>query len=456
MREDIIDYGHGVSEIVISESISAILNEIDEGAQIFDETSSQPIPLPGKKGKQLRGYVPWGADNDLPKKVLRKIRKDEVMSQNKLFNTLTSYGSGLRLRGDSGNKITDPEQKDFFKYNRMPRYMLEQITDMKHFFFAVAVIILSRDGKKIVKLRHKEATYCRFETCHPKTGKIEHVYYANWQDNPGENEIEVIPVLDINDPIGDLEVLMGKKPGPDGKTFERTKERKFAIVNSFPIPGSKYYPFAYYWSVFLSGWYDIKQLIPKGKKAKFKNYAGIKYHVEVHKDYWENICKEEKITDPEKKQERIKKEKENIKNFLTGIENSGKLWISGFYIDPTGKEIKMVRINTIDKSKEGGDWIEDVGEAMKIISYADNVHPSLIGATPGKEGGFSGSVQRELFTMKQSLEKPYHDLLLESLFVIKEYNGWENLDYDIPVITLTTLDKGKDAEENTLRKEGSE
>jgi hypothetical protein len=247
---------------------------------------------------------------------------------------------------------------------------------------------------------------------------------------------------------------MGKKPDSKGQKQAPGKDRKFAIINAFPIAGCKYYPFAYYWSVFLSGWYDIKQMIPAGKKAKFRNQTSIKYHVEVHKDYWENICREEKITDPEKKAVRVKKEKENIKNFCTGIENSGKLWITGYYVDPNGKEVQMVRINVIDNSKEGGDWLDDSEEASNMICYADNIHPSLVGAAPGKsKNSFSGSVQRELFTMKQALEKPYHDILLEPLFVIKEYNGWKDFTYDVPVITLTTLDKGKDAEENTLRQE---
>jgi hypothetical protein len=326
---------------------------------------------------------------------------------------------------------------------------------MKHFFFTVSVIILSKDGGKIVQLRHKEACHTRFETCNPKNGQIERLFYANWENNtPEEDEIEVIPVLDIWDPLGDLEIRMGKKPGSKGQKQTPAKDRKFAIINTFPIAGCKYYPFAYYWSVFLSGWYDIKQMIPAGKKAKFRNQTGIKYHVEVHRDYWENICREEKITDPEKKAARVKTEKENIKNFCTGIENSGKLWITGYYVDPNGKEIKMVRINLIDNSKEGGDWIEDSEEASNMICYADNIHPSLVGAAPGKsKNSFSGSVQRELFTMKQALEKPYHDILLEPLFVIKEYNGWKDFTYDVPVITLTTLDKGKDAEENTLRQE---
>jgi hypothetical protein len=378
-----------------------------------------------------------------------------VMSQNKLFNTLTCYASGIHVYRKNGEEISDPEQKNFFKYNRMPRYFLEQATDMKHFFFSVSVIILSADGKKIVKLRHKEASHVRFETCDPDTGAIAHLFYANWEEKtPADSEIEAIPVLDVWNPVGDLETRMGCIPGSDGKKQVPVKDRKFAIVNTFPIAGCKYYPFAYYWSVFLSGWYDIKQMIPSAKKAKFKRGTGIKYHVEVHKDYWENICKEEKITDPEKKAARVKKEKGNIRNFCAGIENSGKLWISGFYVDPQGKEVRMVRINLIDNSKEGGDWIEDSEEASNMICYADNIHPSLIGAAPGKSNNsFSGSVQRELFTMKQALEKPYHDILLEPLYVIKEFNGWEDFKYDVPVITLTTLDKGKDAEENTLRKE---
>lgn len=94
-------------------------------------------------------------------------------------------------------------------------------------------------------------------------------------------------------------------------------------------------------------------MIGKGKKAKLRNHASVKYQVEVHKDYWRNICEEDHITDPLKKMERIKKEKENIKNFVSGIENSGKVWITGYYIDPNGREVRMVRINVIETGKEG-------------------------------------------------------------------------------------------------------
>lgn len=434
-------------------NFSAVITELNEGSDLFEDLAKNPMPVPGDNTKKYRGFVPWGDDNQLPYEIVDSVRHDEVLSQNKLFNTLTLYGSGIKLTNKAGEELPEGEIKDFFDFNRMSKYYLEQATDMKHFFFTVAVIILSKDGTKIVRLRHKEAIQSRFELVNPKTGVIENLFYANWKDDPKKDDVEVIEVLDMDNPYWDLMVKMGRT-NDKGEKQTPTTTRKFAIVNMFPIPGTAYYPFAYWYSIFLSGWYDIKRLIPKGKKAKFKNGASVKYHVEINKIFWDDLCDQEGITDKQKKIERCNIEKENIKKFLTGIENSGKMWISGFYTGPDGKEIKYVRITNVDAGKEGGDWIEDSEEASNMICYADNIHPSMVGAAPGKsKGSFSGSVQRELFTMKQSLEKAYQDILLEPLFVIKKFNGWDDFKYDVPVITLTTLDKGKDAEENTLREE---
>src|SRR6056297_1690351 len=127
----------------------------------------------------------------------------------------------------------------------------------------------------------------------------------------------------------------------------------------------------------------------------------IKYLVELHKDYFTKLFESEKITDPKKKAERKKEEVENIKNFLSGIDNQNKSWFSSYYIDPNGKEQKMVRIERVGEEKEGGDYIEDVEEATNIISYSQGVHVSLIGASPGKSKNINGTEARELFTMKQ-------------------------------------------------------
>lgn len=424
----------------------AAMETIADSADVFDDDGTvTPVALPGRLNQYK--YIPFGDDNKRPFEVIDLIGGDEVMSQNKLFNVLTCYGSGLRYVDEATGKPTnDKEIKRWMLHNSLPSFFLEQSTDMKYYFFCISVIILSNDGKQIVKLRHKEACYSRFEEA-DRTGKVKHVFYANWRDSVKDDKVEVLQLLDEKDPLGELEILMGRAPGPDGKQWERTKLRKFAILCRFPTPGYSYYPSPYYTAIFRGDWFDIKKLIGRGKKAKLKNHASVKYQVEVHADYWERICQEEGITKDLLKIARVKKEKENIKSFVAGIENSGKVWITGYYLDPNGKECRMVRINLIDVGKEGGDWSEDIQEASNITCYGDNIHPNLVGATPGKsQSNNSGSDKRELFTLKQSLEIAFHDIMAIPHQVVIYYNGWEDKVYpDVPMIKLTTLDENTDA-----------
>lgn len=460
MSENINEVGYRATVIDLGNGHAAYINTVDFDdidsmlSDLTDDSKTTPTAIPGYGDESsLRGYVPWGFSNQRPYNTIDLIKADEVLSQNKHFNSLTCYASGLAYHKEDKSKITDDTITNFFKYNRPVKYMLDQCMDMKYFLFTVSVIILDKAGEKIVKLRHKEACHCRFETCNPKTGKIEHLYYANFRDNtPSKENTEVIEVLDYYDPIGDLEVRLGRIPNDDGQLQEPTATRKFAIINKFPTVEDKYYPIPPYYSIFHSGWYSYKRYIPVVKLAKLKNGTKVRYHVEIHSDYWKNLFKNEGITDEKAKQERIKQQWSDIEDFLTGLEHSDKVWISDYYVDPNGKEVKYIRITLIDTTKDGGDFIEDSAEASNMMCYADAVHPAMIGATPGKsQGNFSGSVQRELFTIKQSLEKPYHDIMLEPYLIIKEFNKWDDIVFDIPVITLTTLDKGKDAEENTLR-----
>ena len=252
--------------------VAALMSEVGSSADIFDEDGLPSVRnLPQFGGKYQ--YVPFGADDQLPFEMIRLIGEDEIMSQNKLFNVLTCYGNGLRYNDPTtGKPTTDFEVIRWMFQNSLPEFFLEQATDMKYFFYAVAVIILSRDGTKIVQVRHKEACYCRFEKADSR-GRINHVFYANWRAQRGleAKDIEVIQLLDEKDPLGHLEVLMGRAPGWDGLTKERTKNRKFAVLMRFPTPGLQYYPVPYYTAIFRGDWFDIKKLIGCGKKAKLRN-----------------------------------------------------------------------------------------------------------------------------------------------------------------------------------------
>ena len=107
----------------------------------------------------------------------------------------------------------------------------------------------------------------------------------------------------------------------------------------------------------------------------------------------------------------MKKEYEDLNTFLTGLENTGKSMVSFYKTNPDGTKRYRIEIKPVEyKQAEGGQYLEDSGEVSNMIAYTLGVHPSLIGATPGKNGNFSGSDKRELFTIKQSLMKPLRDL----------------------------------------------
>ena len=425
------------------DGVQAAVTTVEDTTGVFDDYRMQPRAVPGRPNEL---YMPWGADNQLPYRIRELIGSDEVTAQNKFFNVLTCYGAGLRLLGSDGKETKHPDALRFTRRNALSTFFLEQTTDMKYFFFSVCVVILSRDGSRINRLTHKDACFCRLSKA-DKKGRIKYVYYANWQyGTPASSEIERIPLLSETDPFGDLAVRMGREPGADGKTRARTSQRKFAILLRFPTVGCQYYPTPYFAAMFRGGSYFEKRLISAAKVAKVRNHSSVKYQVEIERGYWQKIIAEERITDPVKVKARIKKEKENIRDFVAGVHNSGKAWITGYYIDPSGHEVRDIRVHNIEGSKEGGDYADDINVAANTLCYADNTHPNLVGAVPGKsQNNNSGSDKRELFTMKQALEGAFHDLLLRPVELVCEYNRWDGIHPTVPMIMLTTLDQHTDA-----------
>lgn len=457
MRGDNEVYSVGGVGFVNARTPNANAEYTENSSTIFDDdgiVNYRSVEVGGKR----YSYVPFGSDDHLPYHIIDKVGENMVMSQNKLFNVLTCYGQGVRFFDRETDQPTRDAKVEMFTFrNSLSRFFIEQAMDMKYFFFTITCIILDNEGKHIVQMRHKESCYCRFEKAEDKTGRIKHVFYANWKNNSIE-DVEVIPLLDEIDPFGDLRVRLGLDPDP--KTGERrkalasdpygmaTRDRKFAILTRFPTPGYKYYPIPFYAAIFKDAWYDIYELIGKGKRAKIRNSAPPRFQVEVHKDYWDNLCDQEGISDPKKRKERIKLEKHNIEEFISGNENIGKTWVTGYYVDPaSGKEVRMVRVYDVESGKkEGGDWSDDVQEASNSICYGDNIHPNLVGATPGKSSmNNSGTDKRELFLLKQSLETAFHDVMLQPFKVLLHFNGWaDRIGVDVPMIVLTKLDENKE------------
>jgi hypothetical protein len=78
-------------------------------------------------------YIPWGADNNLPYRVLDLIEPDETLSTCQLFNAEVCYGSGLVYDTTAAKRKIQDEVQDFLMDNDLATYFLGVCQDFKHF-----------------------------------------------------------------------------------------------------------------------------------------------------------------------------------------------------------------------------------------------------------------------------------------------------------------------------------
>lgn len=374
--------------------------------------------------------MPWGADNIMPFNIMELIDDDETISTCMNFNAEVAFAAGIRYENTRMQKEVDV----FTKRNNLSRIFFGHCSDMKMFDFCVSLIFLNNKRDKIERVVRKHAAYCRFGVA-DKYGKIPYIVYANWRNPVNKDNCEVIPVLDEDDLLFDLQNQISLHPD----------RSVYAVVSKVPKSSSTYYPIPAYASIFKSDWFDIKKIIGKAKKAKFKNSAPIKYHIEVNAGYWRRACEAEGLTDKMKCKEHVKMLKKQMIDFLSGADNAGKVLFSQTFISPDGKESPEIKVNKISEEKEGGDFTTDIQEAVNMICFSMRVHSNLVGSVPGKaQSNNSGSDKRELYTIAQTLQKPYHTIMLEVHNLICNFNNW-TVTPKVDIIQLTTLDKHSDA-----------
>lgn len=408
----------------------AILS-FDSSAVFKEEDEISPVKI-----RDGYSYVPWGGDNQMPYNIISIFEEDETLAACQMFNAEVCYAGGLRLESPEGKQVSSSVADDadlFFLNNNIPNFFLGSCKDLKYFEFAVSVLIFSKDGKRVTNIFRKEAAHCRFAPAN-REGYIPYVLYANWRKCQFDaKKIEKIHLIDHRAPFSSIESLLEK-----GK-------RKMAFVTRIPKVDSFYYPIPTYASLFHGKWYNIKKYIGAAKEAKLKNSAPIKYLIEVSQQYFEEIFRAENILDPAQKKLRMIKAKHDMIEFLTGAENSGKALFSYFQNSIEGKEMHHVKITKIENTPQGGDWETDHQEAVNMMCFALRVHSNLVGSVPGKaQSNNSGSDKRELYTIAQAVQRPYHDIIFHLFKIIVALNRWDPLQPVVPYIQLTTLDSHKD------------
>ena len=432
-----------VEDIPMANARAAI---VQRTVDVFRE--SRDLPLRTHLGHD---YVAWGADDQMPYNLISLIEGDETLATCQLFNAEVCYGSGLKYCTELATREVAEEVEAFLLDNPMSDYFLGVCQDMKYFNFAVSVIILNDDGSRIVELHRKPACYCRFCKADETTGRVARLLFGPFRSLTPDSPLEEIEILDQRAPWKDLQMRMGRRVRPDG-TLRQDPVRKFAIVSRFPGVDSMYYPIPHYAALFKGPWYNIKRLIGEAKLSKLKNAAPIKYVIEISPRYWDNLFQSQHIVDPAEQLKLMNEKKREMLDFLTNVENTGSVLFTGKSLSLDGRnESPDISVTSIDsKTKEGGDWESDIAEAVNMECFTMRVHSNLVGSVPGKaQTNNSGSDKRELYTIAQALQKPYHDILFPVHRIIINYNGWAGVHVDCPFIQLTTLDEHADAREVT-------
>lgn len=437
--------------------------KFSDNSDITTDKESNSIEVVPKGQRKPIEFIPRGRNNNMMYDIMKKVGHNVTVGSNIEFKNKVIYGDSVLVY----RKYRDPDTKeiikeevlpeecpdvfDFIENNNLNLVRMEIANDLAIFYDSYVEYIFDQNSPpKLIQVKSKEATCSRISKIDAKTGKSEwHGYSAEWHKGNPEDVIAT-PLLDRQTPLRDLKVRMGKLANEEGE-IKIVNERHFIHNLRISTPGRFYYSRPYWWSVFASGWYDFSSAIPVFKKALIKNQMSLRYIIYIQETFWTKLYNDEKITKDEEKLIRKNKFLDDMNDFLAGEENAGKGFVSHFRYDRVkGFEDKDIIINTLESFFKGGEYIEDSEEVSNTICYAMNVHPSIIGAAPGKGKSINGTEARELFIMEQALMKMHQDLTLEPLYFAKAINNWpKDIYFSVTNCQLTTLDKGTGATKNT-------
>jgi hypothetical protein len=407
-------------------------------------TPTSPVTEAFEYGESIAA---WGIDNQFPQKVLKECETDTIVPTTLRFMARALYGAGLsvgKLTGykDDGSEIFMPERYqpwiDFERRSNINRYLIEACNDFYWFYNVFPEMILTKDRSEIYSLNCQEASYCRWSK-QDKTGIVRNCFiHGNWEQQPSEKDCVKVAVIDPYD-------------DPVNSTRSRKDGWKYIYPVSYPSPGKTYYQLAHWNGLRTSGWLDYAKAIPQIKKNYSENSVTISMVVEVADWYWSWKYPDWEDK-PLEREKRMKETYQAFNDFIAGKENAGKTLFLPVRSHPdTGEPFPGWKIEPVNKGSKDNRFIEDSNEPSSHLLYALGVDPAIIGMTPGKGvGAGSGSDKRVAFNVYISLCQADRDAILEPLYFIRDYNGWDtDLEFRFRYPLITTLDKGKESQQQS-------
>ena len=388
-------------------------------------------------------WITSGTNDDYLFKLRELVEKSTVLMPGIRFNAAMQYGGGVdygKIEVVDGERVfkavSIPEIDKFLERNRIHEQLYTGLLDLEAFCFCIPQFGFNIGGKiNRLSFQNTRASWCR-PARKDKQGNIPYVFVSADMGKTEFKKSNAAKILCAPEYISDEWIAKIKKDS-----------KEFVAWLRLPDLGSSYFPTPDYVSYINSGWYDIAQLIAESKKYMFQNQFAVKYHIEFHPKYWEAIFGGEnwaKFT-PAEKAQRKQEELDRMVEFLKGGTKTGATFFSERG-GPAHALESLVKFGVIeDKSKADGAFMKESNESSDHALSTLSIHPEIIGNAPGsKLGSGSGSGNRVAFNQRVALSLIRQSIVLESLRIASEVNGWD-VKWMMRNSLITTLDSGAEA-----------
>ena len=394
-------------------------------------------------------YACWGDTNCYPDDAEKTIRRTSVLQTGLNYKVRCCYGQGVvpvQVSGfdDNNNEIFTPvRDRDILSYLRglaFRNYHTAAFRDLIKFGNAFPLLVFNNGGDKIVRVQILNARHCRISIDKKKL-----LVFGDFQNSsPTEKETLVFDLLDETDPMGCL--MLRRETG------------KLKNVNAIAFPrlrnyfsNNDYYAAPDWQSAQESGWIDIAHKIPEFLNRAYQNAMHLMWHVQIPHTYWEKHFPKTKYKNVEKRKQKIQDFMDNFEKELTDTKNANKSLFTQYYIDESGRTNGDWKITRLDSEIKADDRLSMSAAANSEILFSLMVNPSVLGA--GMPGGpyagnaGSGSDIREGLLVSMILSYIEKQAVLDPVELMFEFNGIKDIDLKYRNITLTTLDSGRNTQE---------
>ncbi|MFC4261921.1 hypothetical protein ACFOWM_03460 [Ferruginibacter yonginensis] len=432
-----------------------------------------------KKIQSAFQVAQWGEDNRFPQNIERLMGYCGIGKAALDWKARALMGGGIipgTVDGmdDKGEEIFKPldyqknrQVYNFIRSREFNRFLLEYTQDWVWFGNCFPELVLDNECKKITNIVHQESCDARFKQMND-SGVIESVYLSkiwglasdqfakfdpkkkpkNLIENPEnltEAESKYVATLDCIDMYDALESTKAIAE----KLKSGNKKVKSAILPvNYPSVNKTYYQVPAWDGARLAGWIEIACKIPSLLKSMYSKAFNIKYHIEIPESYFPKKFGPEtwEAMDDEKRKTAKKNLLEEMNEFLSGDENAYKTFVSFFDVSPHDHtEHSRIKITPIESKNNIDKELLTSSAAELQILISMQVNPTIFGAgtvgTGSQRSG--GSDIRESFLVHSALLAHERQIMLEPLYLVRDFNEWgEDIVFRFRDTVLTTLDTG--------------